>query len=70
MKVKDLKEFLQEVDENLEVIAQDKDFNSFVIDDKYTGEVTFKGACNESGELLPDGNDEKYDVKMFLISII
>lgn len=71
MKVKELKELLNEADENLEVVIFDsQEDNNFVIDEESSGEVTFSGGCDSEGDLLPDGNDEKYDVKVFLIQLV
>ncbi len=69
MKVKQLRKLLKGVDKNLEVLVMDEHFNNFEINTLITGEVTFSGACDEVGNLLPDGNDEKYDVNSFLIQI-
>ena len=69
MKVKELKEILNQVDENLEVVLFDSQENNFVIDKESTGEVTFSGGCDSEGNLFPDGNDEKYDVTVFMIQL-
>ena len=70
MKVKDLKKYLEQVDEELDVLVQDEDLNFFTLDEDEIGEITFQGACDEEGNLLPDGNDEKYDVKKFILNIV
>ena len=67
MKVKELKELLNEVDENIEIILCDDMYKDFQIDEYNVGEVTYQGACDEEGNLLPDGMSEKYDVKAFMI---
>ena len=70
MKVIELKEMLNEADENLEIVLFDsqKD-NNFIIDKENSGKVTFSGGCDSEGNLLPDGNDEKYDVTVFMIQL-
>ena len=67
MKVKELKELLNEVDENIEIILCDDMYKDFQIDEHNVGEVTYQGACDEEGNLLPDGMGENYDVKAFMI---
>ena len=70
MKVKQLKTLLEGVDEELDVVVMNLDNpNALVISYEDTGEITFTGACDEDGNLLPDGNDERYDVKLFVISV-
>lgn len=69
MKVKKLKELLEQVDENLEIVVYDDEDIVHTINSEDSGEVTFSGACDEEGNLLPDGNDEKYDVKCFMIRL-
>lgn len=69
MTVKQLKETLNEVDENLEVLVYDNEDTLHNIDELNVGEVTFSGACDEQGNLIPDGNNEKYDVKSFTIQL-
>lgn len=69
MTVKQLKEILNEVDENLEVLVYDKEDILHNIDELNVGEVTFQGACDEQGNLIPDSNDKKYDVKSFMIQL-
>ena len=71
MKVKELKEMLNQADDNLEVVIFDsQEDNNFVIDKESSGEVTFSGVCDSEGNLLTDGDDEKYDVTVFLIQIV
>lgn len=70
MKVKDLKKYLEQVDDELDVLVQDEDLNFFTLDEDEIGEVTFQGACDENGILLPDGNDVKYDTKKFILNIV
>ena len=67
MRVKELKELLNQIDENVDIILCDNNNKDFEIDEYNVGEVTFQGACDEEGNLLPDGMDEKYDVKAFMI---
>lgn len=69
MTVKLLKEILNEVDENILVFVCDKNHENLEIDELNVGEVTFSGACDEQGNLIPDGMDEKYDVKSFMIQL-
>ena len=69
MIVKQLKEILNEVDENITVFVCDKNHENLEIDELNVGEVIFSGACDEQGNLISDGNDEKYDVKSFMIQL-
>ena len=70
MKVKQLKTLLEGVDEELDVVVIDSNnLNALSISLEETGEAIFTGACAEQGNLLPDGDDEEYDVKLFVISI-
>lgn len=69
MTVRQLKEILNKVDENLEVLVYDNEDTLHNIDELNVGEVTFSGACDEQGNLIPDGNNEKYDVKSFTIQL-
>lgn len=69
MTVKQLKETLNEVDENITVFVCNKNNENLEIDINNVGEVTFSGACDEQGNLIPDGMDEKYDVKSFMIQL-
>ena len=69
MKVKQLKNLLSGVDENLEVLVFDNEHTLYNIDETNTGEIIFSGACDKQGNLLPNGNDEKYDVKCFMIQL-
>ena len=70
MKVKDLKNLLDQVDGELNIIIQNEKLDFYNLEQENSGEVTFQGACDKDGNLLPDGNDEKYDVKMFVLSIV
>lgn len=69
MKVKDLKELLNGVDESMEVLILDNNYASLDIDYDNIGGATFSGACDEEGTLMPDGNDEKYNVDCFIIQL-
>ena len=69
MIVKQLKEILNEVDENITVFVCDKNHEILEVDELNVGEVTFSGACDEQGNVIPDGNDKKYDVKSFMIQL-
>ena len=69
MIVKQLKEILNEVDENITVFVCDKNYEILEVDELNVGEVTFSGACDEHGNLIPDAVDIKYDVKYFMIQL-
>ena len=69
MTVKQLKETLNEVDENITVFVCDKNHEILEVDELNVGEVTFSEACDEQGDLIPDGMDKKYDVKSFMIQL-
>lgn len=69
MKVKQLKELLEQVDEDLEIVVYDDEDIAHTINLEDSGEVIFSGACDEEGNLLPNGNDEKHDVKCFMIRV-
>ena len=69
MTVRQLKEVLNEVDENILVFVCNKNNENLEIDINNVGEVTFKGACDEQGNLIPDGMDKKHDVKSFMIQL-
>ena len=69
MTVKQLKEILNEVDENITVFVCDKNHEILEVDELNVGKVIFSGACDEQGNLIPDGNNEKYDVKSFMIQL-
>ena len=69
MTVKQLKEILNGVDENILVFVCNKNYEISEIDELNVGEVTFSGACDEQGNVIPDGNDKKYDVKSFMIQL-
>ena len=69
MKVKELKNLLENADETLEVLVLNSD-NVLQITTYFdSGESTFTGACDKNGELL-DNNDEKGDIKTFIIAIL
>ena len=69
MIVKQLKEILNEVDENITVFVCDKNHEILEVDELNVGEVTFSGACDEQGNLIPDSINKKYDVKSFMIQL-
>ena len=66
MRVKELKQLLEEVDENLEVIIFDGE-GFLPINEKETGESTFSGACDENGDLIPYGYDKEFDYTAFVV---
>ena len=67
MKVKELKELLNEVDENENVLFCNENNKPFEIDGDNIGEVIFQGTCDEEGNILSNGMDEENDVKAFMI---
>ena len=67
MTVKKLKELLSEVDENLNVLVFDGESNIKNIKD--ANKTTFVDACDKDGNLLPDGNNPKYDINVFILEI-
>ena len=44
-------------------------YENYIIDESETGEITFGGACDKNGNLLPDGEDEKYNITVFGIQL-
>lgn len=67
MKVKQLKELLSKVDENLNVVIYDGDNELKYIKD--ASKSIFAGACDEEGNLLINGDDPEYNIDMFVIEI-
>ena len=67
MKVKQLKELLNEVDENITVVIYDGDNELKNIKD--ASKSTFSGACDEEGNLLTNGDNPEYNIDMFVIEI-
>ena len=67
MTVKQLKEILSKVDENLNVVIYDGDNELKSIKD--VGKTVFAGACDEEGNLLTNGDDPEYNIDMFVIEI-
>lgn len=67
MKVKKLKELLNEVDENMTIVIFNGDNELKNIKD--ASKSTFTGACDEEGNLIPNGNNPEYNIDMFVIEI-
>lgn len=67
MTVKKLKELLSEVDENLNVLVFDGE--SDIKNIKDASKTTFSDACDKDGNLLPDGDNPKYDINVFILEI-
>ena len=67
MTVKQLKELLSKVDENLNVVIYDGDNELKNIKD--AGKSTFTGACDEDGNLITNGDNPEYNIDMFVIEI-
>ena len=67
MKVKQLKELLNEVDENITVVIFNGDNELKNIKD--VSKSIFAGACDEEGNLLTNGDNPEYDIDMFVIEI-
>ena len=67
MKVKKLKDLLNEVDENLNVVIYDGDNELKYIKD--ASKSIFSGACDEEGNLLTNGDNPEYNIDMFVIEI-
>ena len=67
MKVKQLKELLSKVDENLNVVIFNGDNELKNIKD--ASKSTFAGACDEEGNLLTNGDNPEYNIDMFVIEI-
>ena len=67
MKVKKLKDLLNEVDENVTVVIFNGDNELKNIKD--ASKSIFVGACNEEGNLLTNGDNPEYNIDMFVIEI-
>ena len=67
MKVKKLKDLLNEVDENVTVVIFNGDNELKNIKD--AGKSIFAGACDEEGNLLTNGDNPEYNIDMFVIEI-
>ena len=67
MTVKKLKDLLNEVDENLNVVIYDGDNELKNIKD--ASKSIFTGACDEEGNLLTNGDNLEYNIDMFVIEI-
>ena len=67
MTVKQLKELLSKVDENLNVVIYDVDNELKYIKD--ASKSIFSGACDEEGNLLTNGDNPEYNIDMFVIEI-
>ena len=67
MKVKQLKELLNEVDENITVVIFNGDNELKYIKD--ASKSIFAGACDEEGNLLTNGDNPEYNIDMFVIEI-
>ena len=67
MKVKQLKELLSKVDENLNVVIYDGDNELKNIKD--ASKSIFAGECDEEGNLLTNGDNFEYNIDMFVIEI-
>ena len=67
MKVKKLKELLNEVDENMTIVifSGDNELKSI----KDGGKSVFVGACDEEGNLISNGDNPEYNIDMFVIEI-
>jgi hypothetical protein len=57
MKVKQLKELLEQVDENLEIVVYDEE------------DIVHTVNLDDSGEVIFSENDEKHDVRCFMIRV-
>ena len=67
MKVKKLKDLLNEVDENVTVVIFNGDNELKNIKD--ASKSIFAGACDEEGNLLINGDNPEYNIDMFVIEI-
>ena len=67
MKVKKLKDLLNEVDENITVVIFNGDNERKNIKD--ASKSIFVGACDEEGNLLTNGDNPEYNIDMFVIEI-
>ena len=67
MTVKQLKELLSKVDENITVVIFNGDNELKNIKD--ANKSIFAGACDEEGNLLINGDNPEYNIDMFVIEI-
>ena len=67
MTVKQLKELLSKVDENITVVIYDGDNELKNIKD--ASKSIFVGECDEEGNLLTNGDNPEYNIDMFVIEI-
>ena len=67
MTVKQLKELLSKVDENITVVIFNGDNELKNIKD--ASKSIFAGACDEEGNLLTNGDSPEYNIDMFVIEI-
>ena len=67
MKVKKLKDLLNEVDENITVVIFNRDNELKNIKD--ASKSIFAGACDEEGNLLTNADNPEYNIDMFVIEI-
>ena len=67
MTVKQLKELLSKVDENITVVIFNGDNELKNIKD--ASKSIFAGACDEEGNLLTNGDIPEYNIDMFVIEI-
>ena len=67
MKVKKLKDLLNEVNENITVVIFNGDNELKNIKD--ASKSIFVGACDEEGNLLTNGDNPEYNIDMFVIEI-
>lgn len=67
MKVKQLKELLNEVDENMTIAIFNGENELKNIKD--ASKSTFTGACDEEGNLITNGDNPEYNIDMFVIEI-
>ena len=67
MKVKQLKELLNEVDENMTIAIFNGENELKNIKD--ASKSTFTGACDEEGNLITNGDSPEYNIDMFVIEI-
>ena len=67
MTVKQLKELLSKVDENITVVIFNGDNELKNIKD--ANKSIFVGACDKEGNLLTNGDNPEYNIDMFVIEI-
>ena len=67
MTVKQLKELLSKVDENITVVIFNGDNELKNIKD--ANKSIFVGACDKEGNLLINGDNPEYNIDMFVIEI-